>query len=364
MIQKSTEDCNFVCAWATNPANNELARHQYHQWETDLLDYSCDQFRTTKKWWWWCQRRIYELSTLGPVKHLSLLINPWEKLCSYLQHTCMVTWPPRRCCRSALKGGAGTVGMHTPSSNPAPQQQSKNQSEKNLSPIAMRTVLAAVAVLVLALGWTSEAVHVEVKCPSELPSLSRKSRNQTWKSACCSWRPCPLWLCVLSTALPLHPPSRRTAWPSLWRPSRGFRSCRPAPARLDRRAPVCGPPPCPSAATPCCRRSSCPSASRGAPPRRSPGWVSGAPSDSVAKVHVGWSEVSHVLFGFFLLQSPSLWTSVRSAPSPPAPAAEHIQPLLNVPTPRTRPPNQVLPPLPCFRLVIFFSFLWQHCILE
>lgn len=39
----------------------------------------------------------------------------------------------------------------------------------------MRTALAAVAILVLALGWTSEAVHVEVKCTC-LIFLQIKSR--------------------------------------------------------------------------------------------------------------------------------------------------------------------------------------------
>lgn len=47
------------------------------------------------------------------------------------------------------------------------QQESKDQLQE-LTTTSMRVTLATVAVLVLALGWTSEAVHVEVSAPRHL----------------------------------------------------------------------------------------------------------------------------------------------------------------------------------------------------
>lgn len=77
------------------------------------------------------------------------------------------------------KGGPGTAGMHTPSSTAAFKEPSKG-SEKNHNLITMRTALAAVAIIVLALGWTAEAVHVEVKCtcPALWASVSLLNRSR------------------------------------------------------------------------------------------------------------------------------------------------------------------------------------------
>lgn len=44
----------------------------------------------------------------------------------------------------------------------------------------MRTVLAAVAIIVLALGWTSQAVHVEVKWSGLSSELKQKSKSTCW----------------------------------------------------------------------------------------------------------------------------------------------------------------------------------------
>lgn len=67
------------------------------------------------------------------------------------------------------------MGMHTQRNWAAVKQPSK-RFEKNHSLIVMRTTLAAVAIIVLALGWTSQAVHVEVKC-TRLISLQNQSKN-------------------------------------------------------------------------------------------------------------------------------------------------------------------------------------------
>lgn len=134
----------------------------------------------------------------------------------------------------------------------------------------------------------------KVHPPGPLGFHLSSEQKRTSKSTCCSRRLSPLWFSVWQTPSS----SRRTAWLSHWRPSRDFRSCQRAPAWWDNRAPDSGPAPCPSAATPCSRRSSCPSASRGAPPRRSPDWVSvvpaDRPSDKIVRVHVGWTAVSCV----------------------------------------------------------------------
>lgn len=273
--------------------------------------YSCDQFRTMEKrkgspisiklniirQGMMSKENLWIINLL-PIKHLSLLINPWEKLWSYLQHACLVTWPPTLCCGTVQKEAPDTTGMHTLSTTELDSsiQRTKQRLREEPQPDHHedRTRCRCHHCAGPWMDIRGCPRWGKVHLPGPLGFRLSSEQKQTSKSTCCFRGLSPLWFSVWHTPFS----SRRTDWLSHWRPSRGFRSCQQAPPRWEHRAPDSGPAPCPNAATPCSRRSLWASASRGAPPRPSPDWVSagasGSPSDKIVRVHVGWTAVSAV----------------------------------------------------------------------
>lgn len=324
--------------------------------------YSCDQFRTMEKrkgspisiklniirQGMMSKENLWIINLL-PIKHLSLLINPWEKLWSYLQHACLVTWPPTLCCGTVQKEAPAQrecTHWAPPSSTAAFKEPSKG-SEKNHNLITMRTALAAVAIVVLALGWTSEAVHVEVKCtcPALWASVSllNRSRLQNPPVAFGGWAhfgsPSDIRLFLPGERTDFLTGGRQEASGAVSEPRRDGSTEPPTPGqhhvpmqRPHAPAGVCEPL----------------QAEERLRVLRQTGWVL-APADRpvIRLWECMLAERQYLLF--FSFQWPFLWTSVRSAPSPPAPAAKHA------PTAITRPRN--IPPSPHpsrFKLVILF----------
>lgn len=155
----------------------------------------------------------------------------------------------------------------------------------------MKAALATIAVLVLALGLTSEAVQVEVSTSPNIYLWLRlhglgsflliRRRNvfiyksRRWQSYCTDLRYLPLWITNNTKTFKTSActsiiwanfksvfSSRRMDSLSPWKASRGFRSWQRMALRQHNKTHDSGQTPCPSVPTPCSHRSSCPSASR------------------------------------------------------------------------------------------------------
>lgn len=174
--------------------------------------------------------------------------------------------------------------------NWAPVKEPSKGSEKNHSLIAMRTVIATVAIIVLALGWTSEAVHVEVRWTRPV-SLQDKSKNQNPPvSFICSNSPSVLRLCLAGK------------WPDFFsggcQKASGDVSQRQRPGST--KPPTSGQP-CVAVQRPHAPAGVC--APLQAEERRcvvrQTGWVTPpadqTPGDNIEKVHVSWIALSSVV---------------------------------------------------------------------
>lgn len=171
----------------------------------------------------------------------------------------------------------------------------------------MKATIATAALLVLALGLTSEAVQVEVSVSLgfERDWLVLDEAARPDNDMFCSFERQQLTFWFYSF--------RKTDCPSPWKRSAGFRSSLRAEPWRDNKAPAWRPAPTRCVRTPCCHRSSCPSVSREPRSRPSSDWVSLTVnlSSPPGRQRRGWAV-------FCLFQLPFPVTSVKSALLPPA----------------------------------------------